>query len=61
MTIDKMFMKTKKAIDALMFRNGFFAENVINNPTGFIVEYIGQFDEAFLVVYDNHWKVVNVL
>lgn len=61
MTIDKMYRKTKKAIDALMFEHGFFAQNEIDNPAGFIVEYIGQFDEAFLVVYDNHWKVVNVL
>lgn len=60
MTIDKLFRKTKKAIDALMFKNGFFAENVIDNPTGHIIEYIGQF-EAFLVVFDNHWKVTNVM
>ena len=61
MTIDKMYRKTKKAIDALMFKHGFFAQNEIDNPTGFIVEYVGQFDEAFLVVYDNHWRVVSVL
>ena len=61
MTIDKMFMKTKKAIDALMFRNGFFAENVIDNPTGQIVEYIGQFGQAYLVVFDNNLRVTNVL
>ena len=61
MTIDKMYRKTKKTIDALMFKHGFFAQNKIDNPTGFIVEYVGQFDEAFLVVYDENWRVTNVL
>ena len=60
MTIDKMIRKTKKAIDKMMFTHGFFAENTIENPTGWIVEYKGQF-EAFLVVYNTNWRVVNVL
>lgn len=61
MTIDRMYRKTKKAIDALMFKHGFFAENVIDNPTGQIVEYVGQFGQAYLVVFDNNFRVTNVL
>lgn len=60
MTIDKLFRKSKKFIDAIMFKNGFFAENIIDNPTGHIIEYNGQF-ESFLVVFDLHWRVTNVL
>jgi len=60
MTIDKMENKTKKAIDKLMFKNGFLPQNTIQNPTGWIIEYVGQFEE-FLVVYNTNWRVVNVL
>lgn len=60
MTIDKMENKTRKAIDKLMFKYGFLAQNTIENPTGWIVEYVGQF-EAFLVVYNTNWRVTNVL
>ena len=60
MTIDKMYRKTRKSIDKMMFKRGFLAQNTIENPTGFIVEYAGQF-EAYLVVYDENWRVTNVL
>jgi hypothetical protein len=52
--------KTRKAIDKLMFKNGFLPQNTIQNPTGWIIEYVGQFEE-FLVVYNTNWRVVNVL
>jgi hypothetical protein len=52
--------KTRKAIDKLMFKYGFLPQNTIQNPTGWIIEYVGQFEE-FLVVYNTNWRVVNVL
>ena len=60
MTIDRMMRKTRKAIDAEMHRHGFFPENIIENPTGYIVEYVGQF-EAYLVVFDIKGRVTNVM
>lgn len=61
MTIDRMIRKTRKAIDTEMHRHGFFPENIIQNPTGWIIEYVGQFGEAYMVVYNTKWRVTNVM
>lgn len=61
MTINEMYRKSRKTIDKLMFKHGFFAKNIIENPVGMIVEYIGQFDEAYLVVFNEKGRAVNVM
>ncbi len=60
MTINEMYRKSRKTIDKLMFKHGFFAKNIIENPTGWIIEYVGQF-EAYMVVYNTKWRVTNVM